>query len=296
MQSRKICGFSGIVFSRMGVKESGLFSGRQTIWNALRVALGINSRKIILDFANPAGLRPRRICFFTGEGVTGSGIGCCWPAAKAQQIKCLLRQRSPPGSWRAATEGPFKSAEAENTVKRSSRRTGVNLQYFRVEPTSLGSERGEQPLFCNDDDRCLRQKQGGVVGTVASRMQGPLKGRSIRWEPQPVQGRGVSRGREGGVETPLSPSGPAERPRRRCRLQKPSGLPHAIALCMRNITKKHPPCGCTAGALKGFAGVLSGWCPCPQPGRRRSSQRPPRPSPGRGRSGAGPCWGCPGAC
>ena len=173
---------------------------------------------------------------------------------------------------------------------------GVNLQYFRVEPTSLGSERGEQPLFCNNDDRCLRQKQGGVVGAVASRMQGPLKGRSIRWEPQPVQGRGVSRGREGGVETPLSPSGPAERPRRRCRLQKPSGLPHAIALCMRNITKKHPPCGCTAGALKGSAGVLSGWCPCPQPGRRRSSQRPPRPSPGRGRSGAGPCWGCPGAC
>ena len=173
---------------------------------------------------------------------------------------------------------------------------GVNLQYFRLEPTSLGSERGEQPLFCNDDDRCLRQKQGGVVGAVASRMQGPLKGRSIRWEPQPVQGRGVSRGREGGVETPLSPSGPAERPRRRCRLQKPSGLPHAIALCMRNITKKHPPCGCTAGALKGSAGMLSGWCPCPQPGRRRSSQRPPRPSPGRGRSGAGPCWGCPGAC
>ena len=173
---------------------------------------------------------------------------------------------------------------------------GVNLPYFRLEPTPLGSERGEQPLSCNDDDRCLRQKQGGVVGAVASRMQGPLKGRSIRWEPQPVQGRGVSRGREGGVETPLSPSGPAERPRRRCRLQKPSGLPHAIALCMRNITKKHPPCGCTAGALKGSAGVLSGWCPCPQPGRRRSSQRPPRPSPGRGRSGAGPCWGCPGAC
>ena len=35
----------------------------------------------------------------------------------------------------------------------------------------MGSERGEQPLSCNDDDRCLRQKQGGVVGAVASRMQ-----------------------------------------------------------------------------------------------------------------------------
>ena len=107
----------------------------------------------------------------------------------------------------------------------------MNLQYFRLEPTPLGSERGEQPLSCNDDDRCLRQKQGGVVGAVASRMQGPLKGRSIRWEPQPVQGRGVSRGREGGVETPLSPSGPAERPRRRCTLQNASDLPHATTLC-----------------------------------------------------------------
>ena len=105
----------------------------------------------------------------------------------------------------------------------------------------MGSERGEQPLSCNDDDRCLRQKQGGVVGAVASRMQGPLKGRSIRWEPQPVQGRGVSRGREGGVETPLSPSGPAERPRRRCILQKASDLPYATALCAGKDDLELPP-------------------------------------------------------
>ena len=118
---------------------------------------------------------------------------------------------------------------------------GVNLQYFRLEPTPLGSERGEQPLSCNDDDRCLRQKQGGVVGAVASRMQGPLKGRSIRWEPQPVQGRGVSREREGGVETPLSPSGPAERPRRRCTLQKASDLPHATTLCAGKDGLECPP-------------------------------------------------------
>ena len=214
----------------------------------------MNSGKIILDFANPAGLRPRRICFFTGRVVTGSGIGCCWPAAKAQQIKCLLRQRSPPGSWRAATEGPFKSAEAENTVKKSSRRTGVNLQYFRVEPTPLGSERGEQPLSCNDDDRCLRQKQGGVVGAVASRMQGPLKGRSIRWEPQPVQVRGVSRGREGGSRnTPLTlwPSGatPAAMP-----------LAKAIGPAPRDCTlhekhyKKAPAMRMHSGCLEGLCG------------------------------------------
>ena len=32
------------------------------------------SGNIILDFANPAGLRPRRICLFTGRVVPGSGI------------------------------------------------------------------------------------------------------------------------------------------------------------------------------------------------------------------------------
>ena len=31
----------------------------------------------------------------------------------------------------------------------------------------------------------LRRKQGEAVGAVASRMQGPLKGRSRRWVPQP---------------------------------------------------------------------------------------------------------------
>ena len=72
--------------------------------------------------------------------------------------------RSPAGSCRAATEGPFQSAEAENTVKRSSRRTGVNLQYFRVEPTSLGSERGEQPLSrCGE--RGVQRERGGSRNT-----------------------------------------------------------------------------------------------------------------------------------
>ena len=40
---------------------------------------------------------------------------------------------------------------------------------------------------CNGDDRRLWRKQGGAVGAAASRMQGPLKGRGRRWEPQPVQ-------------------------------------------------------------------------------------------------------------
>ena len=78
--------------------------------------------------------------------------------------RCFYGTRSPAGSCRAATEGPFKSAEAENTVKRSSRRTGVNLQYFRVEPTSLGSERGEQPLSrCGE--RGVQRERGGSRNT-----------------------------------------------------------------------------------------------------------------------------------
>ena len=61
-----------------------------------------------------------------------------------------------------------------------------------------------------------------------------LKGAS---SPFLVAGRGVSRGREGGVETPLSPSGPAERPRRRCILQKASDLPYAATLCVGSSIK-----------------------------------------------------------
>ena len=98
----------------------------------------------------------------------------------------------------------FKSAEAENTVKRSSRRTGVNLQYFRLEPTPLGSERGEQPL-----SRCGE--------------------------------RGVQRVRGGSRNTPLTlwPSGAT---RRKCILQKPLNQTHATALCTGS-SKKPPPFG-----------------------------------------------------
>ncbi|MFR6649409.1 MAG: hypothetical protein ACLUQ1_02805, partial [Faecalibacterium prausnitzii] len=49
-----------------------------------------------------------------------------------------------------------------------------------------GSERGEQPLSCNGDDRRLRRKQGGAVGAAVSRTRVPPKARSGRWVPQPV--------------------------------------------------------------------------------------------------------------
>ena len=41
----------------------------------------------------------------------------------------------------------YKSAEPEKTVKRSSRRTGVNLQFFSGVALLFGVKRGEQPLF-----------------------------------------------------------------------------------------------------------------------------------------------------
>ena len=41
----------------------------------------------------------------------------------------------------------YKSAEPEKTVKRSSRRTGVNLQFFPVEPSSLGLKGASSPFF-----------------------------------------------------------------------------------------------------------------------------------------------------
>ena len=45
--------------------------------------------------------------------------------------------------------------------------------------------RREKKPLCNSDDRCQRQKQGGVVGAAASRMRVPPKARCSRWEPRP---------------------------------------------------------------------------------------------------------------
>ena len=55
-----------------------------------------------------------------------------------------------------------------------------------MEPICFGIIKGEQPIVCNGDDRCLRQKQGGAVGAAACGMRVPPKARSGRREPQPV--------------------------------------------------------------------------------------------------------------
>ena len=92
----------------------------------LRVRCAIISGKIIfiLRLSRPAG-RSKRI--FTKRGRSGK---------RHLQLPDSRPSRS-----------NFKLAEAENTVKRSSRRTGGNLQYFRLEPTSLGLKGASSPFF-----------------------------------------------------------------------------------------------------------------------------------------------------
>ena len=64
--------------------------------------------------------------------------------AQAQSLRtCPL----PLGGAVAQRLRGFKSAEPEKTVKRSSRRTGVNLQFFPVEPSSLGLKGASSPFF-----------------------------------------------------------------------------------------------------------------------------------------------------
>ena len=54
---------------------------------------------------------------------------------------------APPGGAVAQRLRGFESAEPEKTVKRSSRRTGVNLQFFPVQPSSLGLKGASSPFF-----------------------------------------------------------------------------------------------------------------------------------------------------
>ena len=56
------------------------------------------------------------------------------------------RPCSPGGAVAQRLRG-FKSAETKKTVKRSSRRTGVNLQFFSVQPTSSGLKGASSPFF-----------------------------------------------------------------------------------------------------------------------------------------------------
>ena len=56
-------------------------------------------------------------------------------------------------------------------------------------PARLGAGKAS----CNNDDRCLRQKQGGIVGAAASEARVPFMVRCECWEPQPVLRFGTQR-------------------------------------------------------------------------------------------------------
>ena len=93
--------------------------GKGTILNALRFALGINRRKIILDFANPAGLRPRRICLFTGRVVPGSGIvAAVGLRPKRSENRCFYGMDPLRQSRKALTERFNKNSPAAVTRQR----------------------------------------------------------------------------------------------------------------------------------------------------------------------------------
>ena len=77
-------------------------------------------------------LRSAPNAIFTGGVVTGNGT---------------VAALAPPGGAVAQRLRGFKSAEPKKTVKRSSRRTGVNLQFFFGVALRFGVKRGEQPLF-----------------------------------------------------------------------------------------------------------------------------------------------------
>ena len=95
-----------------------------------------------------AGERPRplrQVASLTATSPQGRGLGMAvqFPAQTQSLRACSL----PLGGAVAQRLRGFESAEPEKTVKRSSRRTGVNLQFFSGVAHSFGVKRGEQPLF-----------------------------------------------------------------------------------------------------------------------------------------------------
>ena len=127
--------------------------GAGTVWNGLRCALAIIRGRIIFNRAMPERLRTLRHCIFTGGVVM---VNCICSAAFCESVaqrqsfrlkrKACRRACSPGGAVAQRLRG-CKSAEPEKTVKRSSRRTGVNLQFFPVQPSSLGLKGASSPFF-----------------------------------------------------------------------------------------------------------------------------------------------------
>ena len=111
------------------IKKRMVLGAESTIWNACREA-GQPSQ------SSPVGLAssPKGRAF----GMTAKFPG------RPQSLRVRLL---PLGGAVAQRLRGFQSAEPEKTVKRSSRRTGVNLQFFPVQPTSLGLSRACSPFL-----------------------------------------------------------------------------------------------------------------------------------------------------
>ena len=109
--------------------------------SALLCASSAEKLFIISRLSRPAGRSKR---YFHGRGRNG----------KLHLQRRFLRKRGAAGGRLLPLGGAvaqrlrgFKSAEPEKTVKRSSRRTGVNLQFFPVQPTPLGLKGASSPFF-----------------------------------------------------------------------------------------------------------------------------------------------------
>ena len=102
-----------------------------------------SQRNNYLIFRVCRALRSAPNAIFTGGIVTENSI-CS--AAFCESV-ALRAGTLPLGGAVAQRLRGFKSAEPEKTVKRSSRRTGVNLQFFPVQPSALGLKGASSPFF-----------------------------------------------------------------------------------------------------------------------------------------------------
>ena len=99
--------------------------------------------------AEAAALREAGSALSVTSGATSPGAGESFPKggkAFGKTANFTAPPKAPPrGGAVAQRLRGNRSAEPEKTVKRSSRRRGVNLQFFPVEPTALGLSRASSP-------------------------------------------------------------------------------------------------------------------------------------------------------
>ena len=99
-------------------------------------------------FCESAALRGSRLALSVSlrSPAPPKGEPLAWRESSRLNCKACGRARSPLGRAVAQRLRGFESAEPEKTVKRSSRRTGVNLQFFPVGAHFFRIVKGEQPL------------------------------------------------------------------------------------------------------------------------------------------------------